>query len=175
MMNQVAELNYAEQAGVQAVEIPYAGGEMSMLILLPATGAFEAFAQNLGVEEINTLLNELKPTGIQLKMPGFQFTSNFKLKEALMALGMVNAFGDADFSGIDGKHELFIHDVYHQAFIAVDESGTEAAAAAAVVVDRKGGPQASMDLRLDHPFIFLIRDRGTGTVLLMGHVVNPPE
>ena len=88
-----------------------------------------------------------------------------------MELGMVDAFGKADFSGMDGTHELFIDQVYHNAHIAVDEGGTEASAASAVVMARKG-PQAEQEVSIDRPFMFLIRDIETGTVLFLGHVVD---
>jgi serpin B len=95
------------------------------------------------------------------------------MKDPLMALGMVDAFGDADFSGINGSRELFIDQVYHQAFISVDESGTEAAAGSAVEVSRKGWPVAGTTFKADHPFIFLIRDVESGALLFLGHVLDP--
>ena len=90
-----------------------------------------------------------------------------------MALGMVDAFENADFSGIDGNQELFIDEVYHQVFINVDETGSEAAAGSAVEMSRKGGAPTEMTFKADHPFIFLIRDVKSGTVLFLGHMLNP--
>jgi serpin B len=145
---------------------------MSMVILLPEEGSFLSFAQSLDTQALAGLLGELQPTGVALRMPRFRFPSEFELKDALMNLGMEEAFGEADFSGMDGTRELFIDEVYHEAFVAVDEAGTEATAATAVVVARKG-PRAEYEVTLNRPFVFLIRDIETGTVLFLGHVVNP--
>ena len=89
-----------------------------------------------------------------------------------MALGMVDAFGDANFSGIDGSRELFIDQVYHQVYISVDEAGTEAAAGSEVEISRKGALSTGMIFKSDHPFIFLIRDGESGAALFLGHVLN---
>jgi serpin B len=88
-------------------------------------------------------------------------------------MGLTDAFGDADFSGIDGTLELFIDDIYHQGFLSVDEAGTEASAASAIVMARKGIPMVEVTLQVDQPFIYLIRDIETGAILFLGHVVNP--
>jgi len=173
MMNRLAELGYAERPGVQAVELPYAGGELSMVIVLPETGAFDEFAQGLDAGELDALLSDIEPRGVQLAMPRFGFDAALGLKDALMELGMVDAFGAADFSGMDGSRELFIDQVYHQAYLAVDEAGTEAAASSAVVMARKGAPEVEQEVRVDRPFIFLIRDVETGAILFLGHVLNP--
>jgi len=172
MMEQAAQLGYAERPGVRAVEMPYAGGELSMVILLPEADTFEAFAQELDARQLGAILSDLKPTGVQLTMPKFRIDARFELKDALMELGMVDAFGEADFSGMDGTHELFIREVCHKALLAVDEAGTEAAAASAVVMERKG-PRVAQEVSIDRPFLFLIRDVETDTVLFLGHVVNP--
>ena len=172
MMEQAAELGYAERPGVQAVELPYAGGELSMVILLPEAGSFEAFARGLDAVELEAILGEMEPLGVRLGMPKFRFDTEVQLRDALMELGMVDAFGEADFSGMDGTKELFIDEVYHDAFVAVDEAGTEAAAATAVVVARKG-LAVEQEVRVDRPFLFLIRDLETGAILFLGHVVNP--
>ncbi len=172
-MEQVTELKYAEHSGVQAVELPYEGAELSMVILLPEEGAFEDFAQGLDTGGLSAILDDLEPTGVRLAMPRFRFGAGFRLKDALIALGMTDAFGDADFSGMDGTRELFIGEVCHEAFVAVDEAGTEAATATAVLVQRKGGAVVEQEVRLDRPFLFLIRDIETGAILFLGHVVNP--
>jgi serpin B len=116
----------------------------------------------------------MAPTTLRLTLPRFRFDAGFELRDALTELGMVDAFGDeADFSGIDGTQELFIEQVYHRACIDVDETGTDAATAAAVAVARKGALQAERDVRVDHPFLFLVRDIDTNAILFLGHVVNP--
>ena len=174
MMEQAAEFGYAERTGVRAVELGYAGGELSMVILLPEDGAFAEFAQGLDVGALNAILDDLRPTGVRLTMPKFRFDADLKLKDALMALGL-DAFDDADFSGMDGTRELFIDEIYHKAFIAVDEAGTEAAAATAVVMARKGETHREQAIRVDRPFLFLIRDIETGAILFLGHVMDPTE
>jgi serpin B len=172
MMEQLAPLGYAERPGVQAVELAYAGEELSMVVLLPEAGTFEEFARELDSAELDAILGNIEPEQLRLALPKFSFEADLGLKDPLKALGMVDAFGSADFSEIDGTRELFIDEVYHSAFIDVDETGTEAAAASAVVVDRKG-PAMEQEVRVDRPFLFLIRDIETGAVLFLGHVVNP--
>jgi serpin B len=108
-------------------------------------------------------------------MPKFKVESSFSLVDALAALGMPSAFSEAaNFSGMDGTHELFITDVLHKAFVDVDEEGTEAAAATAVIVGLKSAmPQEPVEVTVDRPFMFLIRDMKTGTVLFVGRVMDP--
>jgi serpin B len=173
MMSQLAELGYAEGAGVQVVELPYAGEELSMVILLPEQGSFERFARSLDVQKIAVWLDRLERRGVALTMPRFRFDATLRLKDTLVELGMVDAFDEADFSGMDGTQELFIDEMYHQALVAVDEAGTEATAASAVVMAIKGGPSMEQEVKIDRPFIFMIRDIETGTILFLGHVVDP--
>jgi serpin B len=174
MMQQTESFGYAEGEGHQAVELPYDGHELSMVILLPEAGQFEAFEGSLDAEQVDAILNDLAPTQVDLTMPKFEFESDFSLAEVLAALGMPDAFSmAADFSGMDGSHELFIRDVVHKAFVSVDEAGTEAAAATAVVVAEKAAPQLPVEVTVDRPFVFLIRDIETGTILFVGRVVNP--
>jgi serpin B len=173
MMSQTAELSYARLDGVQAVELPYAGRALSMVVLVPDAGTFESYARELSAEQLTVVLEALQPGQVRFDMPKFSYDSGFELKPALAELGMTDAFGrEADFSGMDGTQELFIDDVYHKAFIDVDEVGTEAAAASAVVMNRKG-PRLDHELVVERPFIYLIRDVETGAVLFLGHVVNP--
>ena len=173
-MEQVADLGYAELPAVQAVELPYAGGEFSMVILLPDEGSFESFARGLDADQLEAILGALTPTSLRLALPKFRYDAGFELRDTLIDLGMVDAFGDqADFSGIDGTHELFIEQVYHQAFVEVDEAGTKAAAASAVAIALKGTLQAELDVRAERPFLFLIRNLDTNTILFLGHVVHP--
>lgn len=174
MMTQVASLRYAAGRDVQLVELPYAGGDVSMVILLPDGGAFEAFGRELDARTLAGLLGELQPVELRLTMPRFSYSANLELKDPLMALGMRDAFGgEADLSGIDGTGELFIDQVYQQTFISVDEAGSEAAGASAVVIARKGESTAELELAIDHPFLFLIRDNQTGAILFLGQVTNP--
>lgn len=176
MMGQTESFAYAEGSGYQALELPYDGREVAMLILLPAPGAFTAFERTLDDGRLRGIVQDLANRRVALTMPRFKFTSEFMLKPALTALGMPLAFSDgADFSGMDGSHWLCIKDVIHKAFVAVDEAGTEAAAATAVVMAVKAMPMFEEPLvfTLDRPFIFFIRDIATGSILFAGRVTNP--
>jgi len=174
MMRQSERMGYAEGSSYQAVELPYAGGEMSMVVLLPAEGSFDEFARALDAQVLQTVLEGMNHEQVMLTMPRFRYESSFRLKDALVQLGMGNAFSDkADFSGMTGNHDLSISDVYHKAFVAVDEDGTEAAAATAVVMKLTAAPGMPVEVTLDRPFVFLIRDIDTGAILFIGHVVNP--
>jgi serpin B len=165
-------LPYLGGDGYQAVELPYRGEEMSMLVLVPDEGRFEAFQAGLDAPFLETVVEGLLPRQVFLTLPKFRYESEFSLAERLAALGMPDAFGAADFSGMDGTRNLFISAVFHKAFVAVDEAGTEAAAATAVVVG-ESLPLVDVTLTVDRPFVFLIRDRETGSILFLGRVVDP--
>ena len=174
MMTQTESFGYAEGEGYQAVELPYDGRELSMVILLPDAGQFEEFEDSLDAERVDAILKDLARRRVALTMPKFEFESGFSLKEALAAMGMPLAFfGDADFSGMTGNRDLFIADVIHKAFVSVDEAGTEAAAATAVVMMRAAMPEEPVEVTVDRPFMFMIRDNETGAILFVGRVVNP--
>ena len=175
MMHHTASYGYAEGEGYRAIELPYDGHELSMVILLPAEGEFEAFEDTLDAERVDAILSDLAYGGeVALTMPKFEVESDFSLVKALSALGMPIAFSmDADFSGMDGTRDLFIGEVLHKAFITVDEAGTEAAAATAVEMQLKAAPMEPIEVTVDHPFILFIRDVETGTILFVGRVVNP--
>jgi serpin B len=174
MMRQTESFGYAEGEGYQAVELPYDGGELSMVILLPQPDQFEAFEGSLDTQRVDPILKALELKQVALTMPQFEFESSFSLKETLATMGMPIAFsGSADFSGMTGNRDLFIADVVHKAFVSVDEAGTEAAAATAVVMELTAAPETPVEVTIDHPFIFLIRDIETGTILFVGRVVNP--
>jgi serpin B len=174
MMRQGASLAYAEGQGYQAVELPYSGWELSMLILLPQEGGFEQFQDTLDAVRVQGILQELGHTQVALKLPRFEFESSFNLRETLAEMGMVDAFtGAADFSGMTGNRELFISEVIHKAFVAVDEEGTEAAAATVVMMPLSAAPGEPTEMTVDRPFLFLIRDVETGSILFVGRVLDP--
>jgi len=174
MMKQMESFGYTEGEGYQAVELPYDGGELSMVILLPEAGNFEAFEEGLQSQQVSDVISGLQPTEVALTMPQFEFDSEFSLKDTLAGMGMPIAFSSsADFSGMTGNRELSISDVVHKAFVAVDEAGTEAAAATAVIMKLTAVPEPPVEVALDRPFIFLIRDIETGAVLFVGRVLNP--
>jgi serpin B len=173
MMRKTEFLGYAAGEGYQAVELLYDGGELSMVILLPSPGQFESFEGLLNAQRVRAIMESLERRQVALTMPKFEFESGFSLKETLMTMGMPVAFsGKADFSGMTGNRGLFIADVIHKAFVSVDEAGTEAAAATAVVM-RESAMLVEVEINIDRPFIFLIRDIETGTILFLGRVLNP--
>jgi serpin B len=173
MMFQEEGFNYSEGDGYQAIELPYVGQEMAMVILLPEMGNFEAFERNLDLERLSGILDEMSHQSVMLTMPRFEYESEFKLKETLMKMGMQAPFTQADFSGMDGTRDLFISEVVHKAFVSVDETGTEAAAATAVMMRFTSAPSMPVEMSVDRPFIYLIRDVKTGSILFMGRVLNP--
>ncbi|MBN1267382.1 MAG: serpin family protein [Anaerolineales bacterium] len=174
MMQQVADFRYAAKDGWQAVELPYIGGELSMLILLPDGDQLEQFEASLYPDVFEDMISRLSIRNIALKIPVFETSSAFSLSQTLQQMGMTDAFTeDADFSGMDGTRELFISAVLHKAFISVDESGTEAAAATAVVMSLKAVMDPPLEVSVDRPFLFLIRDNPTGTILFMGRILDP--
>jgi len=173
MMSQTELLNYMKGNNYQVVELPYDGNELSMLLIMPDEGSFASFEQALDNELIDNILSQLGTKQVVLSMPKFEFRTEVGLKQILPAMGMPTAFsGMADFSGMTGNHDLFIGDVLHEAFVSVDEAGTEAAAATAVIM-KLTAAEEMVTMSLDHPFIFLIRDIKTGTVLFVGRVLNP--
>jgi len=174
MMRQTTSFGYAEGEGYQAVELPYDGRELAMVILLPAAGKFEAFENSLDAGKVEAIIENLNYRKVALTMPKFEVESYFSLADALAAMGMPVAFSrGADFSGMDGTRNFRISNVIHKAFVSVDEGGTEAAAATAVVMVPIGMPAPAVEVTVDRPFIFLIRDIETDAILFIGRVVNP--
>ncbi len=185
MMHQTDRFTYTEGTDYQAVELPYDGRELSMVVLLPKEGQFNAFESSLDAGKVDAIVQGLEGKEVQLTMPRWEFTSSFGLNAALGDLGMPVAFvppvssgctpQQANFSGMDGTCDLYISDVIHKAFISVDETGTEAAAATAVIVGVTSMPmpEETVVMTIDRPFIFLIRDIQTGTILFLGRVMDP--
>jgi serpin B len=175
MMSRGLSLPYAKGQGYQAVEIPYDGGEVSMVILLPDAGNFPAFEGAASGEQVSGIIGGLQRKQVNLTLPKFTFESKVSLKDTLKAMGITDAFtpGAADFSGMDGSRELYLSDVIHKAVVAVNEKGTEAAAATAAIVGVTSAPADPVTLTVDRPFLFLIRDVKTGAVLFVGRVLNP--
>ncbi|WP_436346699.1 serpin family protein [Natronorubrum sp. FCH18a] len=177
LMHQREELPYAEIDGHQLVELPYANGDTSMVVVLPADGEFETFEESFDVDRLATMLEETSSPEVDLALPKFGIESTFSLVEVMQDLGMERSFtGDADFGGMtDGDtNDLYIAEIIHQSFLEVDEEGTEAAAATAVVINETAAPEPSerVEMTVDRPFLFYIRDRPTETPLFVGRVVN---
>lgn len=172
-MGQVETLPYASGDGYQAVELPYDGKELSMVIVVPDAGRFAEVEGQLGPELMGKAIAALTPQMLSLTLPKWKVESSFSLKRELEALGMTDAFSLAlaDFSGIHGGVEpLYISSVIHKAYVSVNEQGTEATAATAVVMSGGAMPQ---QLTVDRPFIFVIRDIATDSILFVGRVTNP--
>lgn len=164
---------YVSGDGFQSAEIPYDGGQLAMFVVVPDAGRFEEIEATLSASRVSEIRAELSRHVVDLSLPKFSFRSNVPSKAPLEALGMVEAFGgNADLSGMNGTGGLFIQDVVHQAFVAVDEKGTEAAAATAVIVGETSAPPPAT-LTIDRPFIFAIIDRPTGATLFIGRVLDP--
>ena len=173
MMSANESFGYASGDGWQLVELPYDRNELAMDIILPDEGGWTTFEDDLTAERLAGMLAEVQSQQVQLTMPKFEFENEFSLGRTLAAMGMPVAFtGDADFSGITGKRDLHIGEVIHKSFVAVDEAGTEAAAATAVVMRLTAMPAEPVVVNVDRPFVFLIRDLETGVVLFMGRVVQ---
>ncbi len=175
MMNQTTYLPYAAGTDYQAVELPYDGGELGMLLILPAAGHFEQFEQALDAPTLGTLRASLASDYVSLGLPKFKIQGSFDLGAAMRALGMQAAFSTtaADFSGISAKELLYISGIFHKSFIDIDENGTEAAAATAVVAGATAAPLQPKIVKLDRPFLLAIVDKKTGAIVFWGRVVDP--
>ena len=165
---------YARGDGYQAVDVPYAHGEMSMTVLLPDGGDLGPLENSLNADLLDRIMDDIEIDYVTLTMPSFKFESEFSLVDTLAGMGMPDAFDlRADFSGMTGTKALVISHVVHKAFVSVDERGTEAAAATAVGMLVALPGKDPIQVTVDRPFIFLIRDTATGTVLFLGRVMNP--
>ena len=168
---------YFEQDQFQALEMPYKGKSMSMVILLPkAVDGLPALEKTVTAEKLTQWLKGLQEQMVIVKFPRFKMTAEFRMEKVLSEMGMPLPFSmAADFSGMTGKQELFISAVVHKAFVDVTEEGTEAVAATGhgVLVSSPVAVETMPEFRADHPFLFLIRDLRSNSILFMGRVVNP--
>jgi serpin B len=178
-----AVYNYAATGSLQLLEMPYArtsGKELSMLVILPKEDNLAAAENYLSYQKLSDIRESLASQRVMVYFPKFRLETEYRLPATLRAMGMPTAFSKAaDFSGMDGTRNLSISDVIHKAFVDVNEEGTEAAAATAVVMVIPGAamnhyePPPIPVFRADHPFIFIIQDTETGNILFIGRVVNP--
>lgn len=177
MMEQERTCAYAEDERMQMLEFSYVGDDLAALILLPRHGVELAEAEAaLSVENLQRWSKNLAPRTVRVCLPRFSLAQEVRFDALLRALGMVDAFDEerADFSGIDGRTRwLYISAVLHEARSAFDEEGTEAAAASVVVAKMRSIPVPPVIVRVDHPFLFLIRERRSGCVLFLGRLVDP--
>lgn len=175
MLHRQASSGYAKGDGWRAVELPYQGGRLVMDVILPDEGRFEQFRNGLEVERLREVLGALGSREVRLALPKFSFDSDLNLKGPLEALGMRTAFTDfADFSGIT-EQPIRVERAVQRAHVEVDELGTTAAAATGVTMRLVSAviPRPPVELRVDRPFLFAVRDRTTGTLLFVGQVTNP--
>lgn len=185
MMHQMVNTRFFQSENFDAVELPYVSShyeedqypqELSMLLIAPHNGKFNSVESALDNNFIQSILSLLSMGDIELTLPKFEFDCKISCKEIMLHLGMIDAFSPyaADFSNMVDPEDSTpcIDEIYHKAFIAVDEKGTEAAAATAVVMTDAAIPEP-VSISMDRPFIFLIRDNFTGTILFMGRVIDP--
>lgn len=184
MMHQTVRTRFFQSEDFDAVELPYVSPhdesqysqELSMLLIAPHNGRFDSVESALDNNFIQSILSSLSIGDVELTLPKFEFDCEIRCKQIMRKLGMIDAFIPyaADFSNMVDPQDSnpYINEIYHKAFISVDEEGTEAAAATAVVVDVVAAYE-SVSISMDRPFIFLIRDDFTGTILFMGRVIDP--
>jgi serpin B len=176
---------YAEGPDWQVLQLPYKGEALSMVLILPrkspdeleppSAAEFSAFEQSLTPQKLQQLFSGLHAADVDVALPKFTFSPELRLKEIVSSLGMRTVFTrNADFSGM-AKEQLFFSEVFHKAFIAIDEEGTEAAAATGILMPRAAVrlPSKLITFHADHPFVFLIRHGSSGAILFMGRVVKP--
>jgi serine protease inhibitor len=179
LMHRFAHPGYVENGELQAVELPYSGGELSMVILLARKiGAIGQLEQQLNPAFLAGLLAQMKKQEVEIFLPKFKLNSSFQLNDPLFRMGMPDAFHwpIANLSGVDGARDLFISGVFHKAWGEINEEGTEAAAATVVTVESRAvaaRPPAPPVFRADHSFIFLIRDTHSGSLLFVGRLADP--
>jgi len=181
LMHLQDKFRYFNGGTFQALDIPYKSGELSMIVLLPNdAGGLPALEQSMTAANVQQWLNQLRPgQKVILTLPKFKMSRQFELAGSLGALGMTQGFqqGKADFSGMTGNRELWISAAIHKAFIDVNEEGTEAAAATALAIESMAMARNAPPIvfRADHPFVFLIRDNPSGSILFMGRVADPTK
>jgi serpin B len=175
-MRQTARFHYAECELCQVLELPYAGDALSMAVLLPKErDGLADLEEALSPEALAGWLGRPARRKVEVTLPRFRLTQQFRLDGVLQKMGMAEVFcpGTADLSGMNGRRDLFVSAVVHKAFVDVNEEGTEAAAATGVVVGLTAAPKPPPEFRADHPFVLLIRHRPSGSILFMGRVRNP--
>lgn len=173
---------FTPKGGFVVVELPYKGKEVSMVLLVPTAETGLTDLENaITHENLNTWMSKLEERKIDLHLPRFQLDTTYDLKKTLTAMGMTRAFNPpkgpngAQFDGMSASGDLYISGAFHKAFVAVDEKGTEAAAATGIVVGTLSAPPAIPTVRADRPFLFLIRDVKTNSILFLGRITQPTK
>lgn len=173
MMHGYEETEFVDGDGYQALVMPYDGHELSMVLVVPDAGTFATFEPTFDGAMLDSALAASKTYGVDVTMPKFKFDGSFSLKDTLSKMGMGVAFSDgADFTGISAQGGLAIQEVIHKSFVSVSETGTEAAAATAVGVGETSAPEPAA-ITIDRPFLFVIRDNATKSILFVGRVEDP--
>ena len=178
LMEQVGHFPFVKQAGLTAIQLPYADNDLSMIAILP-DGDIDKLADSLSLDRIQQIQKDMRSAKVDMYLPRFEFQSRYYLAQTLAKMGMPDAFSakKTDFSGMDGKTDLYIGQVIHQAMIEVNEAGSIAAAATAVTIvaatAMPPSPEAIQLFRADRPFFFMIVHNATGSILFMGRVSNP--
>jgi serpin B len=176
MMRQTEDVRHAELRSLEILELSYLGDDLSMLVLLPKRiSGLRQLEASLSVENLDQWRRNLTKKKVMIFLPRFRMTSKFNLGETLGAMGMVDAFTakQANFAGMDGQDDqLYIGAMIHRAFVEVNEEGTEAVAVTAIEMTGFG-PSPPRTFRADHPFLFLIQDNQTESILFMGRVTDP--
>ncbi len=178
LMTQKESFRFAEHPGLQVLSMPYAGGELSMVVLLPeARDGLAAVESQISAAQLQEWTGRLRRAEVTVLFPKFKVESSFELNRTMVALGVQDAFapGRANFSGMTERNDLFISDAVHKAFVEVNEEGTEAAAATGIGMRLAALPSQPTVFRADHPFLYLIRHEATGAILFMGRMMNPKE
>ena len=177
MMSQKSKFKFKDSGEFSSIELPYDGNDLSMIIFLPnkvdGLANLERDLTNDNVKKWMDKLSHTSKSEVLVSLPKFTITCEFELKDVLTKMGMPHAFTNADFSGMTGKKDLFISKVIHKAFVDVNEEGTEAAAATAVVMTKS--ISKTLLFRADHPFVFLIRENKTGSILFIGRIIDPTK
>ncbi|MFH1786053.1 MAG: serpin family protein [archaeon] len=170
-----ANFKYTETDDLQILEMPYVGEQLSMLVLLPKDGDISALENSLSLEKLSEWRAKLQAEDVDVYLPKFTFETKYDLTNSLISMGMPTAFSPAkaDFSGMDGTRNLYIGIVLHQAYIDVNEEGTEVAAATGVAMKFTGFPMPPKIFRADHPFLFIIQETETGNIIFIGKVADP--
>ncbi|MGI0059833.1 MAG: serpin family protein, partial [Nitrosotalea sp.] len=175
MMSSTKSFGYFADNDTQVLKMPYLGGRLSMIVLLPKDGNISSLVNSLSVEKLQQWNSNMVQEPVTIYIPKFTLDTKYTLNDYLSSMGMPSVFlpNVADLSGITGNDNLFIGTAIHQAFVTVDEKGTEAAAATGGTVEALSMLQSNNTFRADHPFVFMIYDDQTGLVLFIGQVVNP--
>ena len=173
MMKATENIKYMETDKVQMIELPYQQNELSMIIILPKENNISSIEEELTLQKLDEWESKLENTEVAVHLPKFKFKTKYTLNDYLKEMGMPTAFTpSADFSKIDGGG-LSISKAIHQTFIEVNEEGTEAAAATAIVFTKSSVPTKQKEFNANHPFLFIIQEHKTGQILFMGRMENP--